>query len=127
MRASDNLYDVAALGGFALGGDPQVEEGGAYLHPWGEAIRLVKNFFSTEIQVLTASFGYYLVDHYSLIGASGGIYCLIAACVPDIIVNWKESRAVFVQVCYGEKITVCQKSMIFMFSAIQARPCGARL
>lgn len=47
--------------------------------------------------VLTASFGYYLVDHYSLIGASGGIYCLIAACVPDIIVNWKESRAVFVQ------------------------------
>ena len=104
-----------------------MEEGGAYLYPWGEAIKLVKKFCSTEIQVLTASFGYYLVDHYSLIGASGGIYCLIAACVPDIIVNWKESRAVFVQVCYGKKMTVCQKSMIFMFSAIQTRPCGARL
>jgi len=47
--------------------------------------------------VLTASVGYYIVDHYSLIGASGGIYCLIAACIPDIIVNWKESRAIFVQ------------------------------
>jgi rhomboid-related protein 1/2/3 len=49
------------------------------------------------IGVLTASLGYCIVDHYSLIGASGGIYCLIAACVPDIIVNWKESRAVFIQ------------------------------
>ena len=38
------------------------------------------------------------MDHYTLIGASGGIYCLIAACVPDIIVNWKESRAIFMQV-----------------------------
>ena len=48
MRAPDNLYDVAALGGFALGGDPQVEEGGAYLHPWGEAIKLVKKFFQQK-------------------------------------------------------------------------------
>ena len=55
--------------------------------------------YGLEIQVLTASLGYCIVDHYSLIGASGGIYCLIAACVPDIIVNWKESRAVFIQVC----------------------------
>jgi len=47
--------------------------------------------------VITASIGYYTVDHYTLIGASGGIYCLIAACVPDIIVNWKESRAIFMQ------------------------------
>jgi len=47
--------------------------------------------------VLTASVGYNIVDHYSLIGASGGIYCLIAACLPDIIINWKESRAIFVQ------------------------------
>ena len=57
------------------------------------------SLYGLEIQVLTASLGYCIVDHYSLIGASGGIYCLIAACVPDIIVNWKESRAVFIQVC----------------------------
>ena len=75
-----------------------MEEGGTYLHPWGKEATKVCHLYSLEIQVLTASAGYYIVDHYSLIGASGGIYCLIAACVPDIIVNWKESRAVFIQV-----------------------------
>ena len=78
-----------------------------------------------EIQVLTASVGYCIVDHYSLIGASGGIYCLIAACVPDIIVNWKESRAVFIQVCKDD----FSKSLdlIFMLAEVQTRTCGARV
>ena len=72
---------------------------------------------------MTASVGYCIVDHYSLIGASGGIYCLIAACVPDIIVNWKESRAVFIQVCKDD----FNLNLIFTFAEVQTRPCGARV
>ena len=46
--------------------------------------------------MVTASLGYYTVDRYALIGASGGIYCIVAACIPDIIMNWKEGRAYFI-------------------------------
>ena len=46
--------------------------------------------------MVTASLGYYTVDRHALIGASGGIYCIVAACIPDIIMNWKEGRAFFI-------------------------------
>ena len=74
--------------------------------------------------MLTASVGYYIVDHYSLIGASGGIYCLIAACIPDIIVNWKESRAIFVQVLFPRKTFYCVTSL---HPEVQTRPGGSRV
>ena len=74
-------------------------------------------------QVLTASIGYYLIDSFTLIGASGGIYCLISACISDILMNWKESRAIFVTRCRGGQIAHATDGKflrIFRLSAVVA-------
>ena len=54
--------------------------------------------------MLTASVGHYLADIQSLLGASGGVYCLIAASLSDSLVNWKESKAVFLPRCRDARV-----------------------
>jgi rhomboid-related protein 1/2/3 len=75
--------------------------------------------------VLSASVGYCLVDEFKLIGASGGVYCLIFACLPDIMVNWSESRAVFLprwrdgrvaHACDGKMLRVLRLLAVIAFA-----------
>ena len=54
--------------------------------------------------MITASVGYYVADVHCLLGASGGVYCLIAASLSDSLVNWQESKAVFLPRCRDGRV-----------------------
>ena len=49
--------------------------------------------------VISSSLAFYCFDDGQLVGASGGLYCLIVSGVCTIILNWKEDRAVIIN--YG--------------------------
>ena len=41
---------------------------------------------------------FFTFDSGDLVGCSGGVYCLLAACTCTTILNWREDRAVLVRV-----------------------------
>jgi membrane associated rhomboid family serine protease len=46
-------------------------------------------------QVLSSSLAFFCFDCGSLLGASGGLYCLIAASLTTSFLNWSEYHAIF--------------------------------
>jgi membrane associated rhomboid family serine protease len=41
---------------------------------------------------------FYVFDEGSLVGCSGGVFCLVAASLSTCIMNWKEDKAVLIKV-----------------------------
>ena len=47
------------------------------------------------LQVIASSLAFFCFDCGTMVGASGGLYCLIAACFSTCVLNWKEDVAIF--------------------------------
>ena len=48
--------------------------------------------------VVTSSMFFYVFDNGALVGCSGGVFALVAASLSNLILNWKEDKAVLVRV-----------------------------
>ena len=53
--------------------------------------------------VLSSSLAFYCFDNYVLLGASGGIYCLVVSCICTTILNWKEDETFLINRCRRAK------------------------
>ena len=51
-----------------------------------------------DFQVVTSSMFFFVFDCGKLVGCSGGVFSLVSAALSDIILNWKEDKAVLVKI-----------------------------